>query len=194
MIIRAGESPSGVFYLKKGFTRLFSVSKSGEEFSLIIFKKGDLFPLIWAINNPPNSYFLEAMTPCELLRAPRNSFMDFVKGDPELYFEVTSRVLVRFGALLRRMEYMAFGDAYSKISAILLICAERFGKKKGKKVIIEVPLTHHDVASLVGVTRETASIELKKMETKGLISHKGHLIAIKNIENLKKESLGEVWG
>lgn len=189
IILRAGDPPIGIFYLKRGYVRVYSISKVGEEVTLIIFKSGDFFPITWAINNAPNDYYCEAMTPCVLLRAPREEFVKFIKNNPDAAFELTNRTLVRLAGLLRRMEYLVFGNAGNKVASILLICAERFGKKDGEGVIIEVPLTHSDIASLVGLSRETASIEMKKLEDRGLIGHSGRLLEVLNLRGLRKQSL-----
>ena len=190
-ILRASEAPPGVYFLEKGYARLYAVSKKGEELTLIIFKSGDPFPIIWAINDTPNNYFLEAMTECTLLRIPKDKFVEFVKSNPEILFDVTRRMLARFGGLLTRMEYLVFGNAYAKVASIIIICAERFGRKRGKKIVIQVPLTHNDIANLVGITRETASLELKKLENKGLIDYERHLLPVKNLKGLREESLLE---
>lgn len=190
-ILRAEDSPTGVYLLTKGFVRLYAVSKSGEILTLIIFKPGDFFPVMWAINNVRTDYYLEAMTNVDLWRAGQDKFVAFIKSNPEVFFELTSKILVRFGGLLKRMEYLVFGNAYAKVASIITICAERFSRSEKGKVIIEVPLTHSDLASMVGVTRETASIEIKKIEKKGLIGHQGRLIVVKNLRGLRKESLLE---
>lgn len=189
IILRADDIPSGVFCLKKGCVRLYSISKDGEELTLMIFQSGNIFPLMWTINNTQNNYYLEAMTQVELYRSPKDKFLEYIKINPDVMFELFKRALARFGGVLERMEYLAFGDAYAKIASILTILANRFGEKKDKDILIQVPLIHKDIAMLVGVTRETASIELGKLEKKGIIAHKGKTIIIKDIKKLKKESL-----
>lgn len=189
IILRAHDNPAGIFYLKEGFVRLYSISETGEELTLIIFKPQDPFPITWVINDTPNEYWLDAMTACELARAPREQFREFIKSNPDVLLELTSKMLVRLGGLLRRMEYLVFGNAYQKIASIILICAERFGRPTTDGVVVGVPLTHKDIASLVGITRETASLEIKKLEKKGLISYKGRLLVVNDAASLAKDSL-----
>lgn len=188
-ILRAEDTPTGVYFLSRGFVRLYAVSKKGEELTLIIFKPGDFFPVMWAINNARTSYYLAAITNVDVWRVPQDKFLAFIKSNPEVFFDLTSKILIRFGGLLKRMEYLVFGNAYAKVASIITICAERFGHRQKGKVTIEVPLTHGDVASMTGVTRETASIELKKIENKGFIEYQGRLIVVKNLRGLRKESL-----
>jgi len=56
-------------------------------------------------------------------------------------------------------------------------------------ILIHIPLTHRDIAMLVGMTRETVSIEIKKLERKGIIEYKGRSIFVKDLRKLKEGSL-----
>lgn len=189
VILRPEDVPYGVSLLKAGYIKYCSVAQDGEELTLIILKPGDPFPIMWAINDTPNTGYLEAMTKVEIRRSPKNEFLKFIKTNPDVLLEVVSKILARFGGILQRMEHLAFGNAYEKTASILLICAERFGKKEGENIVIQVPLTHQDIANLIGLTRETTSIEMEKLAAKKFIGHKKRLIVIRNKQELAKEAL-----
>ncbi len=191
-ILRSGDTPPGVLFIKKGYVKDYSVSKEGEELTLIVFKPEDFFPMQWAINNRQNTHYFEAMSRVELCRIPKDKFINFIKNNPDVFLALTSHILLRLGGLLQRMEYLAFGNAYEKVASILAILAERFGKKEKKEIVIQVVLTHKDIADLLGMARETVSVEIKKLEKRGLIGYRGRLIRIRNVEGLQKESLLEV--
>ncbi len=188
-ILRSGETPQGIYFVDRGYIRLYSTSESGEELTLIIFKPNDFFPIMWAINDTPNEYYLEAMTNVELYRSPKDEFSHFLSSNPDVLFEITQKILERFGRILRRMEHLAFGNACQKVASILVICAQHFGQKEREARIIQVPLTHKDIANLIGTTRETVSIEMKKLQRKGIVEHDGKHIRVKDINKLQKESL-----
>lgn len=190
VILRPENPPPGVFYVAKGYVRVYTLSESGQELNLIIFKPGDLFPMSWAFNDVKITQYCEAMTSVEAHRASKEEFVEFVHKNPEVLWDVTSKILIRLHGLLERVEYMVFGNAYQKVASILVICAERFGIKKEGYIQIGVPLTHEDVANLIGLTRETTSIELKKLENAKIISKKGGRLRIKNLERLRDEG---VW-
>lgn len=191
-ILRANDEPRGVLYLIQGYVKLYSLSKDAQQLTLIIFKPGDFFPIVWAIKGTPNVYFLEAMTNIELYRAPRQKFLKFIKEHSDALLEINSSILTRLEGVLTRMEYAMFGNATSKVASIILISAERFGKKDKNDILIQVPLTHQDIAHLIGVVRETVSIEMKKLENKGLIGYLGKYLVVKNRQRLKEESVLEV--
>lgn len=187
-ILRAGDSPQGVFYLKKGYVRIYAISEEGEELTQLIFRPGDPFALVWAISSLPNPYNFEALTEVELWRCPREEFIAFLKARPEISYELIKRLLIQFRGTLIRMEQLVFGDAYAKVASIVFLLAKRLGKKSKKGTIIQIPLTHKDVGSLVGLTRETTSIEMKRLERKNLIEYNRGMVVVKNINRLRKES------
>ena len=189
VILRGGDSPQGVYFIDKGYVKDYSISKEGEELMLILFKPEDFFPMQWVFNNKPNDHYFEAMTAVELWRCPKEDFIAFIEANPEIFFELTSHIVLRLGGIMQRMEYLAFGNAYQKVASIIMICAERFGEKEGTTIIIQVPLTHRDIANFLGLTRETASIEIKKLERKNLITYRGRHLVVKDISGLKKESI-----
>lgn len=188
-IIRPEEQPHGVFYLKKGYARLYSISKNAQELTFIIYKPEDFFPTIWPITSSPILYYTEAMTAVEVYQAPVEEFRNFIKSNSDVLFELTGRIVTRLGGLLNRMEYAMFGNAHNKVASIILISAERFGAPSKENIIIQVPLTHQDIANLLGVTRETVSIEMKKLQKMGFIDYKGKYLVVKNAQKLKEEAV-----
>ena len=189
LIIRAEDTPLGAFFLKKGYVRQYLISHEGHELTTSIYKPLDIFPLNWVLNNTPSRYHFESMTDVQILRAPKQRFLELVENQPELFFKLVSRLINRLDAFSERMEYLAFGHAGQKVAAILLILAERFGQEKEKEICIKIPLTHRDIASLLGLTRETVSIEMKKLENMGIFKQKRHTVFIKNLNLLKKEAV-----
>jgi CRP-like cAMP-binding protein len=189
LILCTEDVHSNIYYIKEGFVRAFRISEDGEELTLLILKTGDFFPMTYGLNNMPNIYYLEAITPLEMYRAPKDKFLEFLRLEPEVFFALSTQIMDRFDGLLARMEYMIWSRAYTKVAATLLVCARRFGEQQGDKLVVQVPLTHKDIATLVGITRETTSIEMKKLEKKGVIARSGRLLVINDMKQLEEESL-----
>lgn len=62
VLIRGDKEPEGIFYLKKGYVRQYTVSSTGKEKSVNIFKNPSFFPMIWALAEVENNYYYEAMS------------------------------------------------------------------------------------------------------------------------------------
>lgn len=190
-ILRAGDNPQGVYFIKKGFVKLSSVSREGKELTLVLYKAEDFFPVVWTFfgGDRGSIYSFEAITDTEILRAPREAFMDYATSHVDVLLEQTKHIIKRFTSSLRRMEYLSFGNASAKLASTLLVCARDFGIVRGSGMEIQIPLTHKDIANLVGVTRETVSLELKRFDRKGLIGYNKKLIVIKDKEGLEKKAI-----
>ncbi|MBI4038248.1 Crp/Fnr family transcriptional regulator [Candidatus Daviesbacteria bacterium] len=190
-ILNAGVTPSEIYYLKKGYARTYGVSAEGEELTMVIFQPGDFFPLISTIEPKKIEYYIEAMTEVAVIPVPRNQFIEFLSGGIDLLKEMVLRLTARFEGALQRMEYLSFGTASQKLASIILILGERFGEKKGLNIFIKSPLTHKDLASLIGITRETTTLILSEFSKKGYVVFVKKQLIIKNLKGLQKESLIE---
>ena len=49
-------------------------------------------------------------------------------------------------------------------------------------------LTHNDIATMVGMTRETVSIEMGKLAQKNLVGYRGRRLVVMNRRGLVMES------
>lgn len=186
ILIRADDDPSGIFYLKEGKVRKYAISKKGEELIVNIFKPGAFFPMSWAMNDTPNSYFYEAETPLEVFKAPKDKVLDFVEKNPDVLYNLLQRVYSGTDGMTLRMLHLMGGGAYARLITEILINAKRFGKASsdGK---FEVKIAEKDLAAQTGMTRETISRELKILKEKGLIDLKDHCILINDLEKLEEE-------
>lgn len=187
MLIRADDDPQGIFCLTKGYVRQYTISKNGFELTLHILKPISYFPMVWAINGTQNVYYFEALTPVEVGRAPRQDVVNFIKDKPTIIFELLSELIEDYAESLTRIEHLVFSDAYRRVISVLLYIAKHFGETKNKVTIVNHRFTQQDIATLVGVARETASNELSKLEKKGLIRYVDHSMIFNNMEKLELE-------
>jgi CRP/FNR family transcriptional regulator len=187
MLIRSDDDPQGIFCLTKGYVRQYIISKAGIELTLQILQPISYFPMVWAINGTPNVYNFEALTDIEVGRAPRDEVINFIKDKPKIIFELMSELLEDHVEALTRVEHLVFSDAYRRVISVLLYIAKHFGENDGKQTLVAHRFTHQDIATLVGVVRETASNEMEKLEKKGLVEYSNHLMIFKSIKNLELE-------
>ena len=60
-------------------------------------------------------------------------------------------------------------DISSRIAGALLELGESFGERTVEGISIRIPLTHLEIASLIGSTRETTCVTLNKFRRRGWI-------------------------
>lgn len=187
-ILRENEEPSGVFLIKSGIVREYLISEEGNELSIMLQPETSIFPLRWALNRQPNIYNYQAMGPVEVWRAPRDAFERFLVEHPEQLMALTKQVINDTSTLVYRMQHIVFGNAQAKVASVVLTAAKRFGSNDGdgKPLKVSIALTHQQIADTAGVTRETASLEMKKLQETGLIAYEGRIIVITELAKLSK--------
>jgi CRP/FNR family transcriptional regulator, cyclic AMP receptor protein len=187
LLIRADDDPLGIFCLTKGYVRQYTTSKTGNELTLHILKPISYFPMVWAVNGTPNVYYFEALTSVEVGRAPRDQVVNFIKDKPTVIFALMSVLLEDYAETLTRVEHLVFSDAYRRVISILLYIAKHFGEERGHGIVVKHRFTQQDIATLVGIARETASNEMVKLEKKGLVKYVDHSMLFDNIKKLDAE-------
>lgn len=183
ILIRADDEPKGVFYLEEGYVKKYVISKKGDELTLYIFKPTLFFPLGWALNKSKNNYFYEARTSVIARCAVRDKFIEFIKREPDVLFELIKRI--HRDGLLAHMTYLMAGDAYTRIVAEIYASVRVLGKVENGSAL--VPITEKDLASIAGMSRETVSREIKILKGKGLVEFSRNRLIVKNIKKLEKE-------
>lgn len=177
IVLRAGAAHSGAFFLKKGFVKDSCFSNDGREFTLFIFKSGDLFSYNWIFNELPNEHAFRAMSDCIIYEKKREELVEYLKANPDVLFRIGQKISVRLRGVLQRIESMAFGSASQRVISTIKLLAERFGTENSQGFTIPITFTQKDIAELIGISRETTSIEIKKLIDKGLLRRKkGHYI------------------
>jgi CRP/FNR family transcriptional regulator len=189
MLIRADDDPQGIFCLTKGYVRQYIISDLGMELTLNILQPISYFPMIWAINSTPNVYYYEALTSVEVGRAPKQQVIEFIKDKPGLILELMSELLKRYTESLTRIEHLVFSDAYRRVISVLIYLAQHFGEKSGNHIVVKHRFTHQDIATLVGVARETVSIELTKLAKSELVEFVDRAMIFRDLTKLKQELL-----
>lgn len=184
ILVRADDDPLGVFYLKEGFVKQYAISHSGDELVINVFKPIAFFPMNWAINQTPNKYFYEAMSDVELWRAPREEVITFIKNNPDVLYDLISRVFSGVDGLLTRMTYLMSGSAYARLITELLIYVNRFAKGNSPATLT---ISEKDIAAQSGLTRETVSREVKILKEKKLVTSVKHQLIIQDVAKLKIE-------
>lgn len=189
IVIRADDPPSGIFYLKSGVVREYAISPKGEELTLNIYRPYAFFPMSYALNKTINNHFYEAQTLVTVWRAPAEDTLQFIKNEPDIMFDLLSRVYIGLQGLFLRMGYLMTGSAEDKLLTEILIYGKRFGKIINNKLMVDLVLTQKDLAAQTGLARETVGRIIKILEEKGLIVFKKKRLTVFNLSQLEEELL-----
>jgi len=187
-ILSTGSEIVDIFYLKKGFVRQSLITVDGEDITLHVFKPVSFFPIMLALGNKSLSkYTFTALEALDLRRAPYEKMEVFLKTEPDVLFDLATRLSQGLNGLLTKIETGTFTNAYEKVVSLLLYLSKQFGKETENGVTIMLALTHPDIASWTGLQRETVSRQIEVLQDKGILNReKNHLVII-DMHKLQEE-------
>jgi CRP/FNR family cyclic AMP-dependent transcriptional regulator len=186
ILIHAGDRPEHIIYVCEGKIRQYDITYRGDEVVVNVFKSGAFLPMLWALTDAPNRYFFDAETAVEVRVAPREEVVDFLQQNPDVTYDLLSRVYTGVYGLMQRMVQLMSGGARSRLMYEILVECKRFGKPQGDNGQF-IAITEGDLAARAGLTRETVSREVKKLSRLGLVSlgHKG--LVVHNLKTFEEE-------
>jgi CRP/FNR family cyclic AMP-dependent transcriptional regulator len=189
-VIRPGETPSGVFYIKSGLVKAYDITKYGEENLLIIRKPDEILGLTWAITGQNRNIIYATLAPTELFQITRDQFVNFLRTTPEAALPLIDMVVDMYRLHSERIITLEYRSVRERLISFLLSTAKRFGEEDEElddsaAVVLQVPLKHQDIASSISATRETTSRELAYLERQGLISRDQSIVTLLDIAKLR---------
>jgi CRP-like cAMP-binding protein len=168
IIIFPHEDPTGVMYLEQGLIEQYDITPEGHKVTVNIFKPHAFFPMSWAMNATPNTYFYAALSDVEMKIAQPPRVIEFLQNNPDILLNLLSRVYKGTDALLQRLVIASSGVASARLAFELLIEGYRFGTQQADEGLF-IALKRGTLAARSGLARETVSRELHKFEHEGFI-------------------------
>lgn len=178
-ILYQGEVPRSVYVIKSGVVRVYNIAENGEERIIELLTAGDILPVAWVFGSSNVSlYYYDAFSDVEAYVCSKAEYMDILK-QYKLEANYISLLVKRYTATTMHINALLQTHAQNKIAQGLQYLVLSHGKKMlSGKYKIDIRLTQQDLANLVGVTRETAAVELNRLRDKKVISYKSFTYTI----------------
>jgi CRP/FNR family cyclic AMP-dependent transcriptional regulator len=177
VIINEGEIGDSLFVLLEGRVKVYSTDADGREITYNVVNAGDYFAEMW-LDGGPRSASVMTLEPSVCAVVSRNALRDHLAEEPEFALELVSQVIRRARAATETARNMALLDVYGRVIATL---ESQKGAASPDNPIILTQITHQQLASRVGASREMVSRLLKDLEKGGYIE-----LGVKRITLKKK--------
>jgi CRP/FNR family cyclic AMP-dependent transcriptional regulator len=190
LILHAEDVADDIFYIESGFVKVFSENNRGEEYILVVYGPGELFPLLWLPRRARRKVFYEALAPSVVLRTYSDDLEAALRASPSLSFEMIERSLEQHGVFIDRINNLQYKFARERLVCCLLYLARRFGVRAGNGYEIGLRISHQVLASNINLSRESVGRELERLVRKGMVTMHGGRIVLKDMAGLLAELPG----
>jgi CRP/FNR family transcriptional regulator len=191
LIAQEGSYAAGVYIVQSGLLSIGKyASKGWEKRTLRFLAVGEMFGLetVFLEREPINVQFAKALVESSLVFFERSNILAFSKAHPRLFADLC-RWLSREVIMLEFKLTRETVESIDRNLALLLIAlTNKYGKKEGANLVLDLPVSRQTLAEMVGVSIETLMRALKRFRERGLIKTAQGRIIIIDLESLKERA------
>ncbi|MFW6382188.1 MAG: Crp/Fnr family transcriptional regulator [Bacillota bacterium] len=184
IIFFENDSEKKLYLLVDGQVKLSMLSSEGREKVMTILQAGDIFGEISLFDHDPHPLTAEVLEKARLMILDWNDLEEIIMKQPRLALKIIEALSKKTRLLASQVRDLVFHDAKGRLANLLIRFAEDFGQKVDGAIMIEIILTHQEIANLLGVSRVTVTKTLNKLIDEGVIKIKERKIHILDNEQL----------
>lgn len=171
ILIQEGDPTDVLYVIESGVAQAFRSDASGKQVIINRFGPGDFFGEMSFFDGRERCASVITRTPCTLLLIPRRVFLDLSGRHPQILTTIINALLERLRRATEQIETLALLDVYGRIARFLI-------EHQNAEGVVDIPLTHQELADTVGATRETVCRIMNELASGGYISVQKHRICI----------------
>ena len=186
MIFSEAQSGSDMFIIQRGEVSITKVV-NGNEVTLAVLKKGDMFGEMALIENKPRSANALAHSDCTLMVINRSNFNQMVATQPQLVAKLTTTLADRLWSMYRQLDNAALQEPLAKMLDMLSLQLEKQRVKIGlSKISMQTEFTPKDLANMCGIASQNQAKAIYDFENYDQIRIENGKVFIKDASEVMK--------
>jgi len=162
--------PERTFYCASGTLKVTKLLASGREILITILQSGSLWSDRAVLNGYWREVFIEAMEPSDIYAVENAVFEAFLLARPERLTSFMQRISEQVSDALTLLDDFRGRDVASRLARVLVKFSQQYGVPTDRGgVRIDLPVTHQDLANMIGTARETVSRNMARFRQKGYV-------------------------
>ncbi len=178
VLFQAGDAANLVYLVKRGMVRLTRRTSDGKDILVAILGPGSIFGEEVVFSKVERTTIAVCTTESLLCMARAEHVYGLLTRFPQLAVNVAKYLHEQRDNALAIVEDLAYLTVPQRLLRQLNRLALEYGKAVTGGVLLDIRLTHADLAALIGTTRETISVQLAQLAVEGFIRTEGRSIIV----------------
>ena len=189
MIFSEAQSGADMFIIQSGEVAISKVV-DGNEVTLALLHKGDMFGEMALLENKPRSASAIAHSDCKLMVVNLANFNQMVTTQPQLISRLTTTLAERLWSMYRQLDNANLSDPYQKMLDMLSLQIEKQKINVDKLVTkgMQTDLTPKDLVNMCGIPNEQQPKTIMDFSQSPHIKLNEGKIFIKDVPELVKQT------
>jgi len=170
LVFQAGSVKKYFFLLLSGRVKLYRVSSTGKEVTQWFCFPGEAFGLSELQATNQQSIYAQCCEQSKVLSIPLKKFNDFIKQSPEIALQIIEQLSLRLKITGDTLLNLTSDNVKTRLIKLLMRLNMRFGIEHKSGVLINVVITHKEIADMIGACRQTVTSAIGELKESGDIT------------------------
>jgi CRP/FNR family transcriptional regulator, cyclic AMP receptor protein len=167
-----------VFFLLAGIAKTYYLHRK-QRILIAHLRTGDILGITSLFPHSSRRYSAEAVSDCLVLSIKPQTFSEAVFGSSlEFIGPVLANTVGRWFDLISRYTQFVSLDARGRLALSLLELSDKFGVRDSRGVLLPLSVSHAELGTMVGASRQRVTMHLKEFEREGSIIRAGRRLTV----------------
>jgi CRP/FNR family transcriptional regulator, anaerobic regulatory protein len=162
-----------LIFINKGQAKAYKHSLDGKETIFYIFTKGDFFGEKNLFSSQTASYSVKAMEKTDVCMIHKKDFQTVILSYPHIALKILNALSHRIDTLEKTIDRGGL-DVEKRIHQVLLEFSKKYGQSHANGRLVTLPINREGIANYIGVSRETVSRKMIRLQNDGAIRMVGN--------------------
>lgn len=167
-----------VFFLLAGIAKIY-YSRRKQRILVTHLRTGDTFGMTGLFPDAERRYSSEAVSDCVVLSIKPQTFSEAVLGNSlERIGPALKNTIGRWLDLMTRYTQFVSLGARGRLALSLLELSDKFGVRDSRGVLLPLSVSHAELGTMVGSSRQHVTMQLREFERDGFIVRAGRRLVV----------------
>jgi CRP/FNR family transcriptional regulator, cyclic AMP receptor protein len=186
VIYSQGDPPGKTYILERGMVRTFRLSRDGHQFTIGFWRDNDIIGGPDVFSTAPRWLSAETVTDCDLLGFTDRDLDLLIAELPRFAHNLIAALSFKSRWVMNTGDALGTASVEQRVAHVILLQADLHGSVNPEGMRELTHMSHRDIATLVGASRQWVTQTLSALEGRGLIRTGHRRITVLDAERLEE--------
>jgi CRP/FNR family transcriptional regulator len=153
-----------MYIILEGEVKVVRTGEEGKEIILAMHRAGEFFGEVSLIDGKTIPATVLATTDSITAVISKNDFYALIFSQNKVLEKLLRILCFRLRESLQLVQMLNFNNASQRVKMLFMMLSKKYGKKVDGEIVLDIKLTHQDIAEMTGMTRETVTRVIDKWQ------------------------------
>jgi len=170
IILPEEDSNEFMYIIIFGKVKVYQTSIEGKEVIVAMHKSGDYFGEMSLLDGKTVPATVQAVQDTLTAIISKKDFYALIHRQRKVLDNLLRMLCTRLRESWFRMRILSFNTASQRIKGLLFMLMSDYGESADGGIVLNIKLTHQEVANMTGLSRETVTRIINRWQRKGMVS------------------------